>query len=358
MKCLENSNSFYYIIVDLEGKYLYVNELFKEKFSFISPHFIGQLFSTTIHPEDVEKCNKAAEEIIYHQEKILKLEIRKPDGQGKFYWTEWEFSGYFNQNKELQGIQCIGYNIADLVEQKEKLAQVAKEQKHKNEELKKINSELDNFVYRVSHDLRSPISSLQGLNQLIRNACEMERLDMLDLQQKSLHRLDKFIKDILDYSRNNRITREENEIDLKVMIEEIIENNSLHASHEIDIQVGHLPIVEQDRFRLTIILNNLISNAFKYIYRGQNNPQIKVNGYLTDGYCHLSIKDNGIGIKSSEQSKIFDMFYRATDRESGSGIGLYIVQEALTIINGTVEVDSSFGEGSEFKIKFPILNNQ
>lgn len=110
---LENSRIYYLVRTDLEGKYTYTNPLFKEKFSFISDNFIGQLFPDTIHQDDVEKCSQAAYFCITHPGENTQLQIRKPDSQGGFYWTNWEFSGLCNPQGEVIELLCIGYDITE-----------------------------------------------------------------------------------------------------------------------------------------------------------------------------------------------------------------------------------------------------
>ncbi|GAB4109360.1 MAG: hypothetical protein OHK0057_22130 [Thermoflexibacter sp.] len=120
---LRNSKTYSVVVTDLEGKYIFVNELFKERFSFIATDFIGLPFQLTIHEEDIEKCNKAAYHCITHPGEIVNLLVRKPenDFQG-FYWTSWEFSLLKDQNELAVGILCIGHDITEKLAIQEELA--------------------------------------------------------------------------------------------------------------------------------------------------------------------------------------------------------------------------------------------
>ncbi|WPP51708.1 PAS domain S-box protein [Catalinimonas niigatensis] len=223
-----------------------------------------------------------------------------------------------------------------------------------NKELQKANEELDNFVYRVSHDLRSPIASCLALVDLClqeKNPRQLE--EYLRMQEKSLQKQDKFIYDILNYSRNTRHEVEPEVINIKMMIEEMV-NLSSHDYRNTNCSLeikGNTKIV-CDEMRLQIILNNLISNAFKYSMYAEH-PVVIIRLEVTPTELKIEIKDNGIGIPNESQSKIFSMFYRATTRSSGSGLGLYIVKEALDKLKGCIKVASEVGQGTTFTVSLP-----
>ena len=108
-----------------------------------------------------------------------------------------------------------------------------------------------------------------------------------------------------------------------------------------------------DPVRLGVIFNNLISNAIKYRDSGKDKSFIKITISITPEQCSISFKDNGIGISEGLQEKIFDMFFRATERSDGAGLGLYIVKETIEKLDGSIAVESTFGEGTAFNIDIP-----
>ncbi len=223
-----------------------------------------------------------------------------------------------------------------------------------NDDLQKANQELDNFVYRVSHDLRSPVASCLALiNLALQEENKNQINEFLHLQDKSLRKQDKFIRDILDYSRNTRKEVLPEEVDVRAMVKEIIEHNcSDFQITEVSFDFSGDEIFVCDTMRLQVVLNNLITNALKYSSYAEQ-PIVKVN--ITNTLTHLTIKiiDNGIGIPEIEQTKIFNMFYRATTRSNGSGLGLYIVKEALNKMQGTIELASEVGKGTTFTVLLP-----
>ena len=225
----------------------------------------------------------------------------------------------------------------------------------KNKELKKTNSELDRFVYSVSHDLRSPLLSINGIIDILK---QKETLSdsgnqLLQMIINSIDRLDNSIVEILDYSRNARFDVEHVELDLNDILQEITTDLQHLAPVTFNIQFETSAVIISDKFRLITILKNTISNAVKY--RKNNQPDCFVNIKVSkeDNYTIIHIEDNGIGISEKSLPKIFDMFYRATSSVSGTGLGLYICKEMITKLGGTITLDSKLGEGTSVAIRIP-----
>ena len=245
------------------------------------------------------------------------------------------------------------YKFKDYIETKNEELETA------NTELHKTNEELDRFVYSVSHDLRAPITSVMGLVDLC--STDKENIDLyLGLQRKSMNKLDNFIKDILNYARNSRLEVQHIALDLPAMIQETFENQAYaHAAENIklEIEVNGTSPLYADAFRLNIILANIISNAIRYHNPKANPSYIHFRVDLHAETAKITISDNGIGIPSQHLPHIFQMFYRANARVSGSGLGLYIVKEALNKMKGQIEVQSEEGKGTVFVITMPNLQN-
>ncbi|HPM29215.1 MAG TPA: HAMP domain-containing sensor histidine kinase [Chryseolinea sp.] len=227
----------------------------------------------------------------------------------------------------------------------------------KNEELVKVNTELDRFVYSTSHDLRSPISSLRGLINLTKYTNDtVEIKSYLSMMEGRLTRLDKFIKDISDYSRNSRLPLNIGEVNIKTLINDALENLQFYPGAEkvsVELSIQEDLTIKSDFIRMQILLGNLLSNAFKYVDPGKSNSFIKVTVKANTENIVISIGDNGIGIHSDYAEKIFDMFFQGYEKSDGSGLGLYIVKETLEKIKGTISVKSVLGEGSIFTVVIP-----
>lgn len=228
-----------------------------------------------------------------------------------------------------------------------------------NEELVKINKELDSFVYSVSHNIRAPLMSVLGLVNLAklddRNSNSPFR-HYFAMMEHSIHRLDDTLKEILDYSRNARSSLTITKVNLQKLIEEGFERlKYLEGSEQIEKRITiEAPVsFYSDAYRLTVIFNNLISNAIKYRDVKKDVSFIEIDVKITQSYAFIRISDNGIGITDEYIHKIFDMFFRATDRSDGAGLGLYIVREAVEKLQGTVKVHSKPYEGATFELVIP-----
>ncbi|WP_422359016.1 PAS domain S-box protein [Reichenbachiella sp.] len=231
------------------------------------------------------------------------------------------------------------------------------------EELKKVNFELDRFVYSVSHDLRAPLLSIKGLVNISESENPSSTLmKYLGMIRTSVERLDKFIMDILDYSRNSRLEVQQNEIDFKTLTNEII-NNMIHMEgyqhvlFSLDVKLKSKFV--SDKRRIEVILANLISNAIKYqdLKKSTQNIDISIDEQKEQSQLSIIVEDNGVGIEDASQGKIFDMFYRASDRSKGAGLGLYIIKETVEKMNGSVELKSKEGEFTKFTINLPLTNS-
>lgn len=172
--------------------------------------------------------------------------------------------------------------------------------KNKNKELMKINAELDRFVYSASHDLRAPIASLLGLIRVIRMEKERkQQMTLLDLQEKSLQRLDQFIQEIVNYSRNSRLELKPEPVDFDQELKDTVEH--LHFMENMKRIRTHIVVEQEVPFktdigRLRVVLNNLISNGVKYADLHKEDPYLDIRVKANENEAEIIIEDNGEGI--------------------------------------------------------------
>jgi signal transduction histidine kinase len=228
--------------------------------------------------------------------------------------------------------------------------------KESNKELRKTNAELDSFVYSVSHDLRAPITSVLGLLNLAKDEKDRKVLqNYLDMISKSVMQQDMFIKDILNLSRNSRLKLTPSEINFQEIVNDIFDQlkyiNHMEVNKSLEVD-QHKPFYS-DESRLKVVMNNLISNAIRH-HNGKQ-PKVDISVQVNPKYAHISIKDNGIGIAKEHLNNVFKMFYRATDTNHGSGLGLYIVKETITKLQGNVKLKSEVNKGTEVMLQIPSL---
>jgi PAS domain S-box-containing protein len=249
-------------------------------------------------------------------------------------------------------------NLNDaLVEQNAQLASRENELRATLEELSERNFELDQLMYKTSHDLRSPLSSIMGLVNLANLDKEEKNFHQyLDKIEGRIKKLDDFIKSMLTYAKVNRtevvhsVIRLD-DIAMNCMRELEYLDNFKKIKFDFKIKGKDVPF-RGDEQSIGIIFSNNISNAFKYF-----NPEVKsflkLRINVNARRANIEISDNGIGIRAEHLGKIFNMFYRATDRSQGSGLGMYIVKQAIEKCGGEIDIKSTYGEGTHISISLP-----
>jgi len=227
----------------------------------------------------------------------------------------------------------------------------------KNEELKRAYTELDKFSYSVVHDLRGPISSIRGLIKLIQNGKDIDEAKaMLSLINDSTQKLDEFIESIHKYYQINRGDLIIEKIDFAKVLDDLKSVYLVSSKiSNIQFEVNLIDTYElrTDLMSLRLVLNNLLSNAFKYQKRENKFKFVELTILVGKEQTLITVKDNGIGINENYINNIFDMFYRATSEEHGSGFGLYNIKEVLKKVEGKISVKSLLNEGTEFEVIIP-----
>jgi PAS domain S-box-containing protein len=262
----------------------------------------------------------------------------------------------FFSNIEADEVDYFIVSGLEISEQKK----IEKAILRKNDELKKINSELDNFVYSVSHDLRSPLLSIKGILALIFSAYDVgeEVSKYLHLAENSINRLDGTIQEILEYSRNARLDVKNETFDLREMVQQIFEDiqfvTPIPVTFEIDIPGDS--IVLADRARINTLIKNLASNSVKYRRTDLENPLVRFEMKRTAKSLEMKVIDNGRGIPEDQIEKVFGMFFRGSAQSQGTGLGLYIVKEILHKLGGQIMVKSKINEGTTMIFSLPLIS--
>lgn len=247
---------------------------------------------------------------------------------------------------------------------KRKLEKLKRDARHslrkRNEELVKINQELDSFVYSVSHNLRGPLASVLGLLNIANMETSLEAVrPLLGMMGVSMHRLDETIQEILDYSRNARHEIQLGELDWQQIV-----NSCLQKVEYLDPENAvkkHIDLVTyipsfSDGSRIAIILNNLVSNAL--IFRNKARAhEISIRIVVSQTMCKLTVQDNGIGIAPHIMPHVYNMFYRGADSSHGAGLGLYITREIVNKLEGTMNIYTLNGVGTSVVVQLPNVTH-
>lgn len=258
----------------------------------------------------------------------------------------------FNENLE----EMVDKRTKQLKDQIETRKKAEENLKKTNEELSKRNVELDNFVYSVSHDLRAPIASVLGLINLAKQDEDTGMKDKyFEMINNSALQQDNFIREILDQSRNTRLDIKREKVFFKQIIDETFDQlkHATHSGKPVDkvIKIEQDEAFYTDSWRIKVMLNNVISNAIRY--RNGRNPLIKVEVKVEKDSAKLIVEDNGRGISKQHLDKVCEMFYRATDDNAGSGLGLYIVKETVDKLQGEIKIESEEGKGTKVIFDIP-----
>jgi PAS domain S-box-containing protein len=341
------------LIIDSSSKILYVNNSFEQLFEYTRQEAIGSYISI-IQPKELAELH------------VIGLNRYLKSGQKKLNWQSTRTRGITKNKVEFPieiSFSHVRVNDADyfaaFIRDITKVVVQEKKINQQNEELKKKNEELDNFAYRVSHDLRAPLLSILGLVNVYRLSSDKGQHNfIIDNIEKSIKKLDLYIHEIIDLSKNERIEPQLKEVLMTELIHETLEDlHYMEAFSKIEKQVTmnlSEPILA-DAFRLKIICMNLVSNAIRYHSRMIENPFVAIHVEKKGDFIFLQVADNGIGMTSETVTRVFEMYYRGSDLSNGSGLGMYIVKEMVARIGGQVQVQSELGVGTTIEVTFPFV---
>lgn len=230
--------------------------------------------------------------------------------------------------------------------------------KKTNKVLRKMNAELDHFVYSASHDLRGPLTSTMGIVNLALDEKDPHQRDQyFGLIKQCTDKMNHFINELINYSKNKNDKIEYREFELKAMIDSIWEGLKERVAPRgisLEYDFSSDDKILADETRIKVILRNLIHNAVIFSDASKPTPVVKVVLRQSNRNIELSVVDNGQGIPKNAIDRVFDMFFRANDHSIGSGLGLYVVKETSQKLNASIEVESEEGKGSSFKIILPV----
>ena len=337
---LFHNSPFGKVMLDETGKVLLVNQGFEKMFGYKLKELMGKGLNQFIVPADLQQEGSDLDTLISARE-IMRIEsVRMTKSQQKL--SVLVYGVPISLDDKTIGIFGSYVDITD--------------QKKTEEELKIRNAELDNFVYKVSHDLRAPLSSVLGLVNLAKMEGNDDSLaEYIKLIGQKIKQLDHFISDVLSHSKNLKVEVKIENIDFANLIEGAFTDLSYLKGAEAikkTITVEGEKFVS-DQWRMGEIFRNLVSNAIKYRDFEKVNPEINIDIKINLDRATIIFSDNGIGISELDQNKIFDMFYRASEQSDGSGLGLYIVKNAIDKLGGLLKVSSELGKGTTFELKLP-----
>jgi chemotaxis family two-component system sensor kinase Cph1 len=225
-----------------------------------------------------------------------------------------------------------------------------------NEKLKGAYDELDAFSYTISHDLKNPLTTIKSYTQLLKRSANLNPKEqyMVEGILNGSARMQAMIDEVLNYSRAGQTQAKYTFVDMKAMLADLKEQLLIaNEGMPLKIEISQTPDIYGDETMIQQVFSNLLGNAVKYSKK-VNTPVVHVKGDLIDNQIRYQVKDNGIGIKFTDQEKIFDLFKRSADvaEYEGSGVGLAIVKKIMEKHQGRIWVVSEPGAGSTFHVAF------
>jgi two-component system, chemotaxis family, CheB/CheR fusion protein len=333
-------------------EYIYINEALEKHLGKPASDIIGKSNTAITIPDSRQEVAKWIESVekAFATRQIVHAYFKHGKGIAEKHFYSSFVPEFCPENKKVLSVLSISREVTEL-KQHEKLI------KEQNKQLKKINNDLDNFVYTASHDLKTPILNIEGLKNILHeklgSSRDAEETEVMELMDRSISQFKGTINDLTNISKvQKNIQFEEENIALEEVLSDVkTDINSLIVSSgariEADFQVEH---IRYARYYLRSILYNLLSNAIKY--RSQEPAEITVQTYREGDAVVLRVTDNGLGLEEAQLPDLFKMFKRFHDHVEGSGIGLYIVNRIVENNEGEIEVESEVGKGTTFRVYF------
>ncbi len=236
-----------------------------------------------------------------------------------------------------EGIGTMATNITDLVQ---------------------AVDELETFIYKTSHDMRAPIASILGLLSLAEASKKdsPEKENLLRMVQDQVHRLDGILKVLVQATRIRDGEKTIHFINFETLINEVLTTFKIVPDYEkikFEVNISAKQEFHSDKLLIVSLFQNLIENAIKYKKESINNAFIKISVADKNGGVKIMIEDNGIGIPENLQKDVFKIFFRASNKSPGSGLGLYTVNHTVRKLNGQISLNSQEKIGTTFTIYLP-----
>jgi signal transduction histidine kinase len=345
-----------------EGKNSFLNRRWFDYVGEVEPNPDTPVTSR-IHPDDYEASMQRWRHSLATGVP-LEVECRLHNQSGDYRWMLGRALALRTEEGAIG--QWIG-TFTDINEHRLALERIDQAQsllRDNNTELTRVNVDLDNFIYTASHDLRAPITNIEGLLQALRSELPgpaAPRPDtqvefILNLMQDSVERFKRTIDHLTDVSKLQREHgRSAEQVPLAAVVHDVLLDLEplVHSvGAQLEVEVADCPPVTFSEKNLRSVVYNLLSNAVKY-RAPERLPLVRVRAHCTDHYVLLMVQDNGLGISETGQRKLFGMFQRLHDHVEGSGIGLYMVKRMVENVGGRIEVESEVGTGSTFTVYFP-----
>lgn len=325
------------MIVNIKGEIMYANPAFCKEVGYELSEMAGKMGEGLLvkEQEEIEKLRHGIKNRIKNIPG--QYEILGTTKQGKKVWFMLNATPYIDTNGHIIGSVVILTNINDL---------------------KGANKELELFIYKASHDLRGPLASILGLSMLVKQEKNPKEVtNYLNMIDTSAKKLDTILVTLIKSMQIRDVKKFEDEISFDCLLNEIQQRFIGYEEYpliEITKNISVKENVVSNKLILESVFQNIIENAIKYSNPEVLNSYLRINITETETAIEILFEDNGIGIDPTSVDKIFDMYYRGSNKSKGTGLGLYLVKNGINKLGGTIKVESELGKGTKFIVSLQM----
>lgn len=339
--------------IDKDRRYRFINETYFKWFGPDAGKIVGKTLEEGLGEKGYQTLKPyvdkalSGQEVYYETQIPCKLGLRNIEGR---------YIPDIGPDGKVRGYIAMILDITDSVEIKQQLNKMNIELSEKNSQLLRINNDLDNFIYTASHDLKAPVSNIEGLVTCLKEypAPDNEFSNLLEMMKKSLNRFRETVEDLTEIAKIQKSYEEDEqeEVDMECLLSEVESDLKAiiqRSKARITQSFSNSQFFQYTKRDLRSILYNLLSNALKY-KSPDRIPEIAIESAEDNEFFILSVRDNGLGIPEDKIDSVFKMFKRAHNHVEGTGLGLYIIKRIIENRDGKIELNSIEGKGSEFKV--------
>jgi len=343
-ECIVSNSIDMMALLDRDFTYLAVNDAYITAFDINRDQIIGHTASEIFGDEFFEETIRPNAKLCLEGKEVRYSDWFNFPSIGRKY-MEVEYSPYFGLGNEIKGFVVNGRDITKRKQAEAKLEDL-------NTALERSNTELEQFAFIASHDLKSPLLAISGFASILKkqykDKLDKDAHEYIDFIVSSIKRMENLITGLLTYSRIGVSSSKLKSVDVNKIFVRAIANLTVDIEkNRAEITHDSLPTVLGDDVQLEQLLQNLIGNSIKY--HSQESPRVHMSVKQEGENWVFSVKDNGIGIASEDREKIFDMFHcLSRGKYKGTGIGLAICKKIVELHGGKIWVESKPGKGSVF----------
>jgi len=296
----------------------------------------------------------------WHENDVCVPLMCRLEAEPKDAYFNYTYQARYNGQQQVDGVYVFAVEVTEQVRDRQQVLALNRELDQANQQLTRVNADLDSFVYMAAHDLKGPINNLEGLVQVLRDTLHGQPLTeadhVLDMMQDSVTRFQRTLVQLSDVLQLHQAhDPAAPPIELAAVVDDL-RQDLLPALQQtggvLEVDAAACSLVAMPAKSLRSLLYNLLSNAIKYRHP-ERPPHVRLNCHTQDGCWHLTVQDNGLGLTAAQQASLFALFRRFHNHVEGSGLGLYTVKKIAENLGGRVEVQSELGVGSTFSVYIP-----